>query len=207
VRHWRAGPGVRRTRQSVRCGERSRPVIAVATSTGGPAALQCLFEKLPGDFPVPLLVVQHITPGFAPGLATWLNTVCDLRVKIAEHGEPLQAHTVYLAPDDRHLGVSDKGTVALSSGPPIRGFRPSGNHLFDSVARAHGAATVAIVLTGMGEDGVEGLQTVRSNGGRIIAQDEKTCVVFGMPGATIAAGLADEVLSLETIGTRLLQLT
>jgi two-component system, chemotaxis family, protein-glutamate methylesterase/glutaminase len=204
VRHWRAGSAGRRA--AAHAGSRRGPVVAIATSTGGPAALQCLLESLPGDFGAPLLVVQHITPGFATGLTAWLNTVCDLRIKIAEHGENLQPHTVYLAPDDCHLGVSGLGTVALSHGPPIGRFRPSANHLFESVAAAYGPATVAVVLTGMGDDGVEGLHTVHKAGGHIIAQDEKTSVVFGMPRAAIVAGLADQVLPLEAIGRRLLEL-
>jgi two-component system chemotaxis response regulator CheB len=205
VRHWRSPPAaVRPQRRVAPAGERG-PLVAIATSTGGPAALQALLEKLPGDFPAPLLVVQHITPGFVTGMAGWLNTVCDLHVKIAEHGESLQPHTVYLAPDDRHLGVSNRGTVALVNEPPVGGFRPAASYLFDSVGRTYGPSAVAVVLTGMGEDGVAGLRIVRQTGGRIIAQDEKTSVVFGMPGAAIAAGLADHVLPIEAIGTRLLE--
>jgi two-component system chemotaxis response regulator CheB len=181
-------------------------IVAVATSTGGPAALQTMLAALPGDFSVPILVVQHITPGFTQGLAGWLNSVCDLQVKVAEHGERLAAHTVYLAPDGRHLGVCGPLTVALDDGPPLGGFRPSGTFLFSSVAKAFGASAVAVILTGMGDDGVAGLRSVRLAGGRTIAQDEKSCVVFGMPGSAIAAGLADLVLSPEQIAVRLTQL-
>jgi two-component system chemotaxis response regulator CheB len=161
---------------------------------------------VPADFPAPLLVVQHITPGFAPGLATWLNSVSNLRVKLAEQGKPLRPHTVYLAPDGRHLGVTPQATAILSSAAPVGGFRPSGTFLFESVAAAFGTAAVAVILTGMGEDGVAGLRAVRAAGGRIIAQDEQTCIVFGMPGAAVAAGLADQVLPLDAIAGRLVQL-
>jgi two-component system chemotaxis response regulator CheB len=191
-------------------------VVAVATSTGGPAALQTVLGALPSDFPVPILVVQHITSGFTAGLAAWLDTVCSVKVKLAEQGERVAPHTVYLAPDDRHLGVARlPGTVgprsaprasfsiAFSEAPPIGGFRPSGTYLFESVARSFGAAAVAVILTGMGEDGVEGLRHIRQAGGRIIAQDERSSVVFGMPAVAIAAGLADEVLSLEQMPARL----
>ena len=180
-------------------------LVAVATSTGGPAALHRLFSALPGDFPAPILVVQHITSGFMGGLADWLNSCSDLQVKIAEQGEPLAAHTIYLAPDDHHLGVSGRRTIALSKAPPVGGFRPSGTALFDSVAQAFGASVLAVILTGMGEDGVAGLRSVRQAGGRIIAQDEKSSVVFGMPGAAVAAGLADLVLPLDAIGSRLVE--
>jgi two-component system chemotaxis response regulator CheB len=177
-------------------------VVAIATSTGGPAALQRVFSGLDARFPAPILVVQHITPGFADGLATWLGSVCPLRVRTARHGEPLGPGTVYLAPDGRHLGISGHA-AALSDAPPIGGFRPSGTHLFESAARAFGAATVAVILTGMGDDGLEGLRAVRHAGGRVIAQDEDSSVVFGMPGAAIAAGLADAVLPLDAIAGRL----
>jgi two-component system chemotaxis response regulator CheB len=213
VHHWRSlaepqtrGRAERETRRATGLAAGPQQAIAIAASTGGPPALQALLSGLPPDFAVPILVVQHIAVGFTQGLASWLSSACDLRVKVAEHGEALLAHTVYLAPDDRHLGASAKGTVLLSATPPVGGFRPAGAFLFDSVARAFGAGTVAVVLTGMGEDGVAGLPAVRQAGGRTIVQDEASCVVFGMPAAAIAAGLADEVLPLERIGPRLLQL-
>ncbi|CAN5907344.1 chemotaxis protein CheB [soil metagenome] len=185
--------------------ERMR-VVAIATSTGGPAALQRLFSSLPDDFPVPILVVQHITVGFTSGLATWLDSVTRLKVKVAEAGETLAARTAFLAPDDRHLGVTDVRTVLLSSAPPVAGFRPSGTFLFESVARSFGPSAVAVILTGMGEDGVSGLRAIRAAGGRVIAQDEASSVVFGMPGAAIASGLVDTVLTLDSIASRLAEL-
>jgi two-component system chemotaxis response regulator CheB len=206
VRHWRPGPRPAGPAPPPPRGEARRLVIAIATSTGGPAALQQVFSGLPDNFSTPILVVQHITPGFAAGLAAWLNTVCGLQVKVARHGESLTPHTVFLAPDDRHLGVSDRSTVVVSAAPPIGGFRPSGTFLFESVARRFGAAAVAVILTGMGEDGVEGLAAVHKAGGRVIAQDEESSVVYGMPGAAVAAGLADAVLPLGAIASRLVEL-
>ena len=217
VRHWRlpeAGAAGEKTaassltpRPSHLATRFERPrAVAVATSTGGPPALQTLLAGLPGDFGAPILVVQHITKGFTAGLATWLNTVCNLQVRVAEDGDRLNPHTVYVAPDDRHLGVTSAGLVALSSAPPVGGFRPSGTFLFESVARAFGPAAVAVILTGMGDDGVAGLRAVRQAGGRVIAQDEETSVVFGMPGAAAAAGLVDQVLPLDRIAGRLQQL-
>jgi two-component system, chemotaxis family, protein-glutamate methylesterase/glutaminase len=205
VRHWRpASPAERPRKAAARW---PRPAaVAVATSTGGPAALQRVLGGLPADFPAPVLVVQHITPGFTPGLVSWLNTVCDLRVKVAEPGEPLAAATVYLAPDQRHLGVAGRSAVAVSDAPPVGGFRPSGTFLFESVARAFGPAALAVILTGMGDDGVAGLRAVRQAGGRVLAQDEATSVVFGMPGAAVAANLADAVLPLDQIAPRLAEL-
>lgn len=207
VRHWRSAqaPRVEPPRPAPVVAGRRR-LVAIATSTGGPAALERVLSGLPGNFPVPIVVVQHITVGFTTGLAAWLSTVCPFRVKVAQEGEGLVPRTVYLAPDDRHLGVSPRGAVTLSAAPPVGGFRPSGTPLFESVAQSYGAATVAVIMTGMGEDGVAGLRAVRQAGGHIIAQDEKTSVVFGMPGAAVAAGLADIVLPLEAIAARLVTL-
>jgi two-component system chemotaxis response regulator CheB len=181
-------------------------LVAMATSTGGPAALYRLFAALPGDFPLPILVVQHIAHGFTDGLADWLGKSTALRVKVAEDGEPLAPHTVYLAPEDRHLGVSRLPAVVLSSAAPVGGFRPSGTFLFASASRARGAGTIALILTGMGSDGVEGLAEVRRAGGHIVAQDEESSIIFGMPGAAVAAGLADVVLPLDAIPAHLLEL-
>ena len=177
----------------------------MAASTGGPAALHRLLKGLPSDFGTPILVVQHIAQGFASGLAEWLNSLCSLRVKLAEQDEPLAPGVVYLAPDDRHLGVASPSAIALSSSAAVRGFRPSGTYLFESAARAFGAELTAIVLTGMGEDGVEGLRAVRRTGGRIVAQDESSSVVWGMPGAAVAAGLPDLVLPPDKIAATLIQ--
>jgi two-component system, chemotaxis family, protein-glutamate methylesterase/glutaminase len=203
VRHWRSNnPAARAAPALVQKRGRAR-VIAVASSTGGPAALQILLCGLPADLPVPILVAQHISHGFIAGLADWLSKTCPLQVKVAEAGETLKNRTVYLAPDDRHLGVSTQGQVVLSADPAIGGFRPSGTYLFASVAKIYGASAAVVILTGMGEDGVAGLRNVRQAGGRIFAQDEETSVVFGMPGAAVAAGLADEVLPLDQIAGRL----
>jgi two-component system chemotaxis response regulator CheB len=206
VRHWRPRPDPGGS--ELPCGRRTwttESIVAVAASTGGPAALHRILSLLPGEFPAPVLVVQHNAPGFMPGLVSWLNGDCELTVKVGEQGEPLRPHTVYFAPDERHMGVSDHGTVALSDAPPVGGFRPAATFLFDSVARVCGPSVVALILTGMGEDGLEGLRAVRRSRGRIIAQDEPTSVVWGMPGTAVQAGLADLVLPLDTIPARLLE--
>src|SRR5205085_2070162 len=152
-------------------------VLAVAASTGGPPALRQLLSGLPRDFAAPILVVQHLSPGFAAGLASWLNSVSGFRVKVAEEGEPLARGTAYIAPDDRHLGVSDRHLVTLSPAGPVAGFRPSATMLFESVARAYGRSALAVILTGMGDDGVRGLRAIRRSGGYVIAQDEASSVV------------------------------
>jgi two-component system chemotaxis response regulator CheB len=179
-------------------------VVALAASTGGPAALFRVLSELPADFPVPLLVVQHIALGFGPGLASWLKSAGPLPVKVAQDGEVLKPGHVYLAPDDRHLGVHRDGRAEVSGAAPIQGFRPSATWLFRSVARAYGAASLATVLTGMGQDGLEGIRELHAAGGRVLAQDEATSVVYGMPGVVVGAGLAHEVVPLASVAPRLM---
>jgi two-component system chemotaxis response regulator CheB len=182
-------------------------IVAIVASTGGPAALARILSDLSRDFGLPVLIVQHIASGFIDGFAAWLNTIGTLPVKVAYDRETLRPRTVYIAPDHHHLGVSDRTTIALSRSAPIHGFRPSGTALFESVAKVFGRSAAAIVLTGMGDDGVAGLRAVRSAGGRTIVQNEATSVVFGMPGAAIAAGLADLTLPIDAIAARLEELS
>jgi two-component system, chemotaxis family, protein-glutamate methylesterase/glutaminase len=180
-------------------GARGR-AVAIAASTGGPAALQRILTRLPAGFAAPVLVVQHIALGFSDGFARWLGAAGPLPVRVATDGAHLVAGTVYVAPDDRHLAVSVDGTRAVvSDAPPVGGFRPSGNPLFRSVAAAFGSGCVGVILSGMGRDGVEGLQVVREAGGRIVAQDQRSAAVHGMPGAAIQAGLADAILDPDAI--------
>jgi two-component system chemotaxis response regulator CheB len=181
-------------------------IVAIATSTGGPAALARILGDLPASFPLPVLIVQHIAAGFVEGLASWLNSAGSLPVRVARNGDVLHPGSVYVAPEDRHLSVSNRLTIALSVSEPLNGFRPSGSVLFESVARTFGRSAVAVILTGMGDDGVAGLSAVRANGGRTIAQDEASSVVFGMPAAAIQSGLADVTLPLDSIATRLQEL-
>ena len=178
-----------------------RPMaIALAASTGGPQAIQTVLQSLGGGLDVPVIIVQHITRGFAAGMASWLSSTCPQRVKLAEQGEEPLGGTVYLAPHDHHLMLARRGTLVLSSAPPVRGFRPSANVLFQSVAECHGAHAVGAILTGMGDDGAAGLGALGAAGAVTIAQDEATSVVHGMPGAAVAAGAARYVLPLAAIG-------
>lgn len=205
VRRWSERP---RESSAPRVDSRSggARIVAIATSTGGPAALHRILSRLPKDFAVPILVVQHITVGFGKGFAEWLATAGPLRVKIAGNGERLERGVVYIAPDDMHLGVSDANTVLTSNRPPIAGFRPSGTFLFQTVAEIFGPKAAGVVLTGMGTDGLDGLRALKAAGGVILAQDEPSSVVFGMNGAAIEANLADEVVALEDVPSRLLSL-
>lgn len=185
--------------------------IAIGASTGGPAALRRLLLDLPASFPAPILVVQHIARGFVGGLASWLSANLALGVVVAGEGEPLRRGVVHLAPDDRHLGVAPDaatpcGRVALLDRPPVGGFRPSATTLFESAAAAFGGGLAACVLTGMGRDGVDGLAAVRRGGGRVLAQDEASSVVYGMAQEAVRAGVVDEVLAIDALGRRLAEL-
>jgi two-component system chemotaxis response regulator CheB len=186
-------------------------LVAIGASTGGPAALQAIFSELPSGFAVPILVVQHIANGFTHGLAKWLAGGSRLRVKVAEPGDLLKPGTVYIAPDDRHLGCQLDSTggmrAALHNGAPVGAFRPSASFLFQSVAETLGAGVLAVILTGMGDDGVTGLRVVKSNGGRIIAQDEATSVIYGMPREAVLARVVDVTLGINAIARKLVELT
>jgi two-component system chemotaxis response regulator CheB len=205
VRRWRRESAVVRSihTQPARA---NGQLVAIASSTGGPGALQQIFSELPAGFAAPILVVQHIAGGFAESLVRSLGST-QLIVKLAQDGETLKPGTAYIAPDNRHLGVSSRNTVMLSAAPAIEGFRPSGTFLFEAAAKAFGPQLTAVVLTGMGRDGVAGLRAVHESGGTIIAQDRATCAVFGMPKAAIEDGFVDRVLPLGEIARELGGLT
>lgn len=170
-------------------------VVAIAASTGGPAVLSAIFQELPASLPAPILLVQHIAPGFVAGLADWLDETTSLRVKLAESDEMAEAGCVYVAPEARHLGISRHGRIALSTDGAEQGFCPSASFLFRSVAEAYGRQAMGVILTGMGRDGADGLLRLREAGGTTIAQDEESCVVFGMPGEAIRLQAAALVFS------------
>jgi two-component system chemotaxis response regulator CheB len=174
-------------------------VVAIAASTGGPAAIHRILTTLPADFPVPILVVQHISRGFSRGFASWLDQASPLRVKLGEEGEALRPGFVYVAGDDRHLSVSPSRKIHLSTAEAVGGFRPSGTVLFESVATAFGREALAVILTGMGRDGVDGLRAIRQTGGRTVAESAGSAVIYGMPAAAVDAGLADFVLPLDQV--------
>jgi two-component system chemotaxis response regulator CheB len=187
-------------------GRRSVQLVGIAASTGGPSALAAVLRSLPADFPLPILVVQHVTPGFAAGLAEWLDGEMPLRVRLAGHGDTLQAGTVLLAPDDYHLQVNGRGAIELCKEQPYRGLRPSANYMFHSLARFYGPRALGIILTGMGDDGAEGLEALHQAGGLVMAQDEQSCVVYGMPREAVLRNIVDQVLSPGQIAATLSQL-
>lgn len=182
-------------------------VVGVAASTGGPAALQELFSRLPRSLPVPVVVVQHIVAGFVGGLVASLQVASPLPIQVARDGEALAPGTVYVAADEQHLSVTPAGRARLDASPPVGGYRPSATVLFTSIAAAYGASAIAVVLTGMGTDGLAGLHDVRRAGGQILVQDERSSVVYGMPGAAVEAGIADLTASVTGIAQRVTELT
>jgi two-component system chemotaxis response regulator CheB len=186
-------------------------LVAIAASTGGPAALKTILTELPRTFPVPILVVQHIARGFTSGLAHWLGGDTRLDVRLAELGEPALPGVVYIAPDDRHIGCrvdgSDSIRIVLDNAAAEGAFRPSASYLFRSVAQSLGAGALSVILTGMGDDGIAGLRVAKAAGGRIIAQDEASSVIYGMPREAARAGVVDAVVGLNGIARRLVELT
>jgi two-component system chemotaxis response regulator CheB len=180
-------------------------MLGIACSTGGPPALVKLLGGLGPDFPLPILVVQHMGASFLEGFASWLDGVCPFPVVIANHGDIPSPHTVHIAPAERHLCVSH-GRLYLDSADPVCCQRPSGTMLFATMAQSLGSNALGVLLTGMGKDGAAGLHDIRRAGGYTIAQDEATCAVYGMPGAAVEMGAVCETLPLDQIAPRLLEL-
>jgi two-component system chemotaxis response regulator CheB len=179
-------------------------VVGVAASTGGPPALAHVLGSLPRDLPIPLLVAQHIATGFTAGLVRWFASVCTLRVVVAQDGELPMAGRVYLPPDGCDLELDREGDLHT---PRSTGLHcPSGNKLLSSLARAYGSRAAGFVLTGMGDDGAQGLLELKKAGGATYAQDQQTSVVFGMPQAAHACGAARALLALESIAPAILDL-
>lgn len=182
-------------------------LIALGCSTGGPQALQTIISRLPVDFPAPIVVVQHISSGFTTGMVNWLAISSQLTLKVAEDGEVLKSGTIYFAPDDEHLLIkrnNDKLTVSLDLGEPVNRFRPSATPLLESVAHTCPRTALGVLLTGMGNDGAQGLLAMRKAGCRTIVQDKESSVVFGMPNAALELEAVDEIVNLDVMADYLL---
>jgi two-component system chemotaxis response regulator CheB len=174
-------------------------VVAIGASTGGPGAIVDILQGLPPDLDAAVVIVQHMLPGFVQGFAKWLGPKTGLDVQLANDGDRLTPGRIFIAPDGRQTGVSREGRISLQANSGKDGFCPSASFLFSSVARAYGSASMGVVLTGMGQDGADGLLEMRRAGGLTIAQEAETCAVFGMPKAAIALGAAEHVLRPEQI--------
>lgn len=211
VRRWARPSQVRAARKASRVVRPEQKladirVVAIGTSTGGPPVLQTILAGLAEDFPVPVLIVQHIASGFLQGMIRWLDQATDLQVRIATHGERALPGHVYLAPDDVHMGMSGNGRITLSAGEPENGLRPSISYLFRSVAGAFGEQAIGILLTGMGSDGAKELKMLREKGATTIAQDKDSSVVHGLAGAAINLDAAMYVHSPDEIAVMLASL-
>lgn len=207
VRPGRSGDSAaRREKLTAKSAPPPTKLIAIGVSTGGPQALEYLLSQLPPDFPGAIVVVQHMPSGFTDMFARRLDESCSLRVKEAQSGDTLQAGRVVICPGSRHMRVKRLpmgDVVVLNDEPRVNGHRPSVDVLFQSVAQEFGPETIAILMTGMGDDGAEGLGAVKRAGGMTIAQSEDSCVVFGMPKAAIERGYATRVVALDVMGATL----
>jgi two-component system chemotaxis response regulator CheB len=185
----------------------SQPVVVLmAASAGGIRALSQIFHELPKDFPAPIVVVLHRSEKRESILARVLQRVTRLHVQEANAGEALEAGTIYIAKPDLHLTLTDAGTFSYIDGQRIKNLLSSANPLFISSAAALGTRAIAVVLTGFGSDGTDGVQSIKARGGIVIAQDKRTSEAFGMPGAAIKTGSVDYVLPLEDIAPTLVRL-
>jgi two-component system chemotaxis response regulator CheB len=192
-------------------GTKVRPkVVAIGVSTGGPTALGAILPEFPAGFRLPVMVVQHMPPLFTRLLAERLHSSCQLPVHEATQGEPVEAGKILIAPGDFHMKVTSSvagACVLLDQSPPQNSCRPAVDALFASIGEAYGGAVIAVVLTGMGQDGLRGAQILKAQGASVVAQDELSSVVWGMPGAVVNAGLADQVLPLDQVVPEILRLT
>jgi len=186
-------------------------VVAIGTSTGGPKALQTVLSALPGNFPAPIIVVQHMPPNFTRSLADRLNSICELQVVEAEHDMVLIEGTVYIAPGGQHMRVNMSASgglrIQLSKEAPRSGHRPSVDTMFESLVPLNGLKRYAVIMTGMGADGAKGIKDLRNNGAvATIAESEETCIVYGMPRAAVEMQGIDQVVKLQDIPHKLIEL-
>lgn len=181
----------------------------IGVSTGGPNALGAILPEFPAGFPLPVLVVQHMPPMFTRLLSERLHSTCRVPVAEAVQSMPVDAGRILIAPGDFHLKVASAAgavRVCLDQSPPQNSCRPAVDALFASVGEVYGGAAIAVILTGMGQDGLRGTQILKGQGAIVLAQDEGTSVVWGMPGAVVNAGLADRVLPLDQVAPEILRM-
>ncbi|MDH3347932.1 MAG: chemotaxis response regulator protein-glutamate methylesterase [Desulfobulbaceae bacterium] len=185
-------------------------IVTIGISTGGPNALAKMLPKLPGNLGVPIVIVQHMPPIFTQSLANSLNQKCALDVKEAKHGEPILNNTVYIAPGGKQMKLMASADgknrlIKITNDPPVNSCKPSADYLFHSVADYYVGRATAVIMTGMGSDGTSGLEHLKQKGAFIVAQDEKSCIVFGMPKAPIERGLTDSIVSLNDIAAEIIK--
>ncbi|WP_409305443.1 chemotaxis response regulator protein-glutamate methylesterase [Peribacillus sp. SCS-155] len=187
----------------------NKKIVLIGTSTGGPRALQTVLSSIPADIPAPILVVQHMPPGFTKSLASRLDSLCKIRVKEAENGEIIQKGTAYIAPGGYHLKIKKAGlslAISLEQSEPRNGHRPSVDVMLESAVQLPDYSKVAVIMTGMGSDGAKGLTELKKSGyTRAIAESANTSIVFGMPKAAIATSLVDSVADVDQIASTIMK--
>lgn len=197
-----------RIKKSTATSGKVRKIVAIGTSTGGPRALQNVLPNIPKDIDAAFVVVQHMPPGFTKSLANRLDSISEISVKEAQQNDILLPGHAYIAPGSQHMEVikeGDKFMIELNQNPPVSGHRPSVDVLMDSLSKLGFADTIGVILTGMGSDGANGLKNLKNNKAYIIAQDEESCVVFGMPKSTIKLGVVDKVLPIDDISDEIIK--
>ncbi|OBQ46199.1 protein-glutamate methylesterase/protein-glutamine glutaminase [Halodesulfovibrio spirochaetisodalis] len=189
-------------------GRPKRDVVAIGVSTGGPPAVQKVLSKLPANFPASILIAQHMPGAFTGPFAKRLDSVCKIKVKEASGTEALAPGTVYIAPGGKHIVLQQRGSrmeVAVKEEPADALYKPSANILIESVARTQGRRAVGAIFTGMGNDGLLGIRELKSRGGYILAQNDASCVVYGMPKAIVDAKLTDEIHDIDDMAAALME--
>lgn len=185
-------------------------MVAIGVSTGGPTALGTIMPMFPAGFPLPIVIVQHMPPLFTRLLAERLNATCQLPVREASQDDLVEPGRILIAPGDFHMKLASNGggvRVFLDQSPRQNSCRPAVDALFASAGEVYGGAALAVILTGMGQDGLHGVEILKAQGASVLAQDEASSVVWGMPGAVVNAGLADRVLPLNEVVPEILRLT
>lgn len=191
----------------IKGGRLLRDLVAIGVSTGGPPAVQKVLSALPGDFPVGIVIAQHMPEAFTGPFAARLDKLCKVSVKEAETGDVVRPGTVFVAPGGKHLVINREGgqlTLKVTPEPADALYKPSANVLISSVADALSSRALGVILTGMGSDGMEGIRELKDKGGRALAQSDSTCVVYGMPKAIVDARLSDEVVDIDDMGAAII---
>ncbi len=184
-------------------------VLTIGISTGGPYALRRILPQFPPDFPLPIVIVQHMPPNFTTEFAMGLNDICQIPVKEAEDNESMSNAKIYIAPGDHHIlvnHINNRKVITLSKAPPENNHRPSAEILFDSATQVYHNRLISVIMTGMGKDGARAIRRVHLNGGITFAQSEKTCVIYGMPKVAVELGGIDEILDLDDIPKRIIEI-
>jgi len=184
---------------------RLNKLVAIAASTGGPSALAVILRRLPVELGIGIVIVQHVAEGFGAGLAEWLDKESGMTVREAQDGDQIKPGHAFLAPTGFHMVVRSGSRIGLNRMPPMAGHRPSADVLFESAAWTYRRDCIGVILTGMGADGAKGIVAIKNAGGKTIAQDEQSCVIFGMPKAAIQTGVIDKVLPLDAIAEEITQ--